>query len=281
MKIVTRAKEMQDLSLQWKKEGKRIALVPTMGYLHEGHLSLVDAARSRADIVVMSVFVNPTQFGPLEDFEKYPRDLQRDQALAEGRGVDCLFVPENGDMYPEGAQTFVTVNELSRNLCGAFRPGHFRGVATIVAKLFLIVLPDVAVFGEKDYQQLKVIERMARDLFLRVEVLGIPTLREGNGLAMSSRNVYLNDAERAEALNLSRSIALAQEMLRGGERNAERIARKARELLESGPGTKVQYAEIVDAETLQPVTTVQGPCRFILAVYLNGKRLIDNGPLLP
>jgi len=281
MKILTRAKEMQDQSLQWKREGKRIALVPTMGSLHEGHLSLVDAARARADVVVMSIYVNPTQFGPLEDFEKYPRDLDRDRSLAEGRGADCLFAPDNREIYPDGAQTFVTVPDLSRGLCGAFRPGHFRGVATIVAKLFLIVQPDLAVFGEKDYQQLKVIQRMAQDLFIPVEVLGIPTLREANGLAMSSRNVYLNEAERVEALNLSRAIALAQEMLRGGERRAGVIANKVRELLESGKGTTVQYAEIVDSQNLEPVIDIQGPCRLILAVYLNGKRLIDNGALLP
>ncbi|MFO1463434.1 MAG: pantoate--beta-alanine ligase [bacterium] len=279
MKILTKAGDMQALAREWRRDGKRLALVPTMGYLHEGHLSLVDEARRHADLVAMSIYVNPTQFGPQEDFEKYPRDLERDRALAEARGVDALFVPDNAEMYPEGAQTFVTVTELTRGLCGAFRPGHFRGVTTVVAKLFLIAEPDVAVFGEKDYQQLKVIQRMVKDLHMPVEVIGLPTLRGPDGLALSSRNVYLNDEERAEALNLSRSIALAQELRRQGERRAAVIQAKVLELLGSGKNTAVQYAEIVDAESLEEVEQIEKPCRLILAVYINGKRMIDNGPL--
>lgn len=279
MRQIESVREMQEWSAGQRLAGKRLALVPTMGYLHEGHLSLVDEARRRADRVAMSIFVNPTQFGPNEDFEKYPRDLPRDRALAESRGVDVLFFPAAAEMYPPGDQTAVTVSELSRGLCGAFRPGHFRGVATVVAKLFLIAQPHVAVFGEKDYQQLKVIQRMALDLHMPVEVVGLPTLREKEGLAMSSRNAYLSEAERAEALNISRAIATAQDAAKGGERRTAALRERALAVLAEGKNTIVQYLEIVDAETLEPVETLDRPSRIILAVYLNGKRLIDNGPL--
>jgi len=279
MRQIESVREMQEWSAGQRAAGKRLALVPTMGYLHEGHLSLVDEARRRADRVAMSIFVNPTQFGPNEDFEKYPRDLPRDRALAESRGVDVLFVPAAAEMYPPGDQTAVTVSELSRGLCGAFRPGHFRGVATVVAKLFLIAQPHVAVFGEKDYQQLKIIQRMARDLHIPVEVVGLPTLREKEGLAMSSRNAYLSEAERAEALNISRAIAAAQDAAQGGERRTALLRERALAVLAEGKNTVVQYLEIVDAETLEPVEVLDRPSRLILAVYLNGKRLIDNGPL--
>lgn len=279
MRQIESVREMQEWSAGQRLAGKRLALVPTMGYLHEGHLSLVDEARRRADRVAMSIFVNPTQFGPNEDFEKYPRDLPRDRALAESRGVDVLFFPAAAEMYPPGDQTAVTVSELSRGLCGAFRPGHFRGVATVVAKLFLIAQPHVAVFGEKDYQQLKVIQRMALDLHMPVEVVGLPTLREKEGLAMSSRNAYLSEAERAEALNISRAIAAAQDAAKGGERRTAALRERALVVLAEGKNTIVQYLEIVDAETLEPVEALDRPSRIILAVYLNGKRLIDNGPL--
>ncbi|MCC6272355.1 MAG: pantoate--beta-alanine ligase [Deltaproteobacteria bacterium] len=279
MRQIESIREMQEWSAGQRLAGKRLALVPTMGYLHEGHLSLVDEARRRADLVAMSIFVNPTQFGPNEDFEKYPRDLPRDRALAESRGVDILFVPAAAEMYPPGDQTFVTVAELSRGLCGAFRPGHFRGVATIVAKLFLIAQPHVAVFGEKDYQQLKIIQRMARDLHMPVEVVGLPTLREKEGLAMSSRNAYLSEAERAEAWNISRAIAAARDAAQSGERRTAALRERALAVLAEGKNTIVQYLEIVDAETLESVETLDRPSRLILAVYLNGKRLIDNGPL--
>ncbi len=279
MRQIESVREMQEWSAAQRLAGKRLALVPTMGYLHEGHLSLVDEARRRADLVAMSIFVNPTQFGPNEDFEKYPRDLTRDRALAESRGVDVLFVPTAAEMYPPGDQTSVTVAELSRGLCGPFRPGHFRGVATVVAKLFLIAQPHVAVFGEKDYQQLKVIQRMARDLHIPVEVVGVPTRREAEGLAMSSRNAYLSEAERMEALNISRAIAAAQDLAKQGERRTAALRERASAVLAEGKNTIVQYLEIVDAETLEPVETLDRPSRIILAVYLNGKRLIDNGPL--
>lgn len=279
MRQVEAVREMQAWSSEQRLAGKRIALVPTMGYLHEGHLSLVDEARRRADLVAMSIFVNPTQFGPNEDFEKYPRDLPRDRAMAEARGVDVLFVPSAAEMYPPGDQTSVTIAELSRGLCGPFRPGHFRGVATVVAKLFLIAQPHVAVFGEKDYQQLKILQRMVRDLHMPVEVVGLPTLREKEGLAMSSRNAYLSEAERMEALNISRAVAAAQDAAKGGERRTAALRERALAVLAEGKNTIVQYLEIVDAETLEPVEALDRPSRIILAVYLNGKRLIDNGPL--
>lgn len=279
MRQIETVREMREWSESQRTAGRRLALVPTMGYLHEGHLSLVDEARRRADWVVMSIFVNPTQFGPNEDFEKYPRDLPRDRALAESRGVDVLFVPSAAEMYPPGDQTSVTVAELSRGLCGPFRPGHFRGVATVVAKLFLIAQPHVAVFGEKDYQQLKVIQRMVRDLHMPVEVVGLPTLREAEGLAMSSRNAYLSEAERTEALNISRAIAAAQGLAKQGERRTTALRERALAVLADGKNTTVQYLEIVDAETLEPVENLTSPARLIMAVYLNGKRLIDNGPL--
>lgn len=279
MRQIESIREMQEWSAEQRLAGKRLALVPTMGYLHGGHLSLVDEARRRADWVAMSIFVNPTQFGPNEDFEKYPRDLPRDRAFAESRGVDVLFVPSAAEMYPPGDQTAVTVAQLSRGLCGAFRPGHFRGVATVVAKLFLIAQPHVAVFGEKDYQQLKVIQRMVRDLHIPVEVVGLPTLREKDGLAMSSRNAYLSEAERGEALNISRAIATAQDLAKGGERRAAALRERALAVLAEGKNTIVQYLEIVDGETLEPMEILDKSSRLILAVYLNGKRLIDNGPL--
>ncbi|MCE9624573.1 MAG: pantoate--beta-alanine ligase [Deltaproteobacteria bacterium] len=279
MRRIPSARDMQSQALEWRASGKRIAFVPTMGYLHEGHLRLVDEAKRRADIVVMSIYVNPTQFGPLEDFEKYPRDLERDAAMAEARGVDCLFIPDSADIYPPGHQTFVTVEDLSRGLCGVFRPGHFRGVATVVAALFLIVQPHVAVFGEKDYQQLKVIQRMALDLHMPVEVVGLPTVREATGLAMSSRNAYLSEAEKLEALKLGRAILLAQDLARGGEKRVAVIAEKGRDLLAEGGDLRIQYAEIVDAETLASLEVLDKPARLILAVYINKKRLIDNGPL--
>ncbi|MCC7343377.1 MAG: pantoate--beta-alanine ligase [Deltaproteobacteria bacterium] len=279
MRQIESIREMQEWSAGQRLAGKRLALVPTMGYLHEGHLSLVDEARRRADLVAMSIFVNPTQFGPNEDFEKYPRDLPRDRALAESRGVDVLFVPAAAEMYPPGDQTAVTVAQLSRGLCGAFRPGHFRGVATVVAKLFLIAQPHVAVFGEKDYQQLKILQRMVRDLHMPVEVVGLPTLREKEGLAMSSRNAYLSEAERMEALNISRAIAAARDAAQSGERRTAALRERALAVLAEGKNTVVQYLEIVDAGTLEPAEVLDRPARLILAVYLNGKRLIDNGPL--
>ena len=281
MQIFRTVREMQAWSLGRRAEGRRIALVPTMGALHEGHLALIDAAKKQADEVVLSIYVNPTQFGPQEDFDKYPRTFDRDSDLAEQRGVAAIFAPSNEEMYPAGHQTFVTVTELSRGLCGAFRPGHFRGVTTVVAKLFLIVQPQRAFFGEKDYQQLKVIQRMVADLNIPVEVIGVETVRDPDGLAMSSRNAYLSPEERAEALAISRSIALAQDLVKQGTHDCKNILDQVQGLLFQGKFTMVQYAEIVDEEMLAPLAAVERPARLILAVYINGKRLIDNGPLRP
>ncbi|HCU25059.1 MAG TPA: pantoate--beta-alanine ligase [Deltaproteobacteria bacterium] len=277
MKIIRSISEMQSLALRQRESGRRIGLVPTMGSLHEGHLCLVDAAKQRTDFVVLSLFVNPTQFGPQEDFSRYPRDFERDRRLAEERGVDVLFAPEAAEVYPPGHQTFVVVTELSRGLCGAFRPGHFRGVATVVAALFMMTQPQLAVFGEKDYQQLAVIRRMVRDLHIPVSILGLSTLRDADGLALSSRNAYLSAEERAEALGIPRAIAAAQERFHQGERRAAVLIETAASILAQGKSTVLQYLEMVDAETLESVESIARPARLMTAVLVNGKRLIDNG----
>lgn len=279
MKIIQSVSDMQDQSLGLKKEGKRLALVPTMGQLHEGHLSLVDAARGESDVVVLSIFVNPTQFGPGEDFEQYPRDLERDSQLAKGRGVDILFHPDAAEVYPPGDQSMVLVTELTRGLCGPFRPGHFRGVTTVVAKLLLMVQPDVMVLGEKDFQQLVVLKRMVRDLHFPVKILAAPTLREEGGLAMSSRNIYLNQKERQEALNIYRGLQRAQQLLGEGERRAARLLEEARQVITSGGQIQVEYLEIVNPETLEALEKVNSEARILTAVRLNEKRLIDNLPM--
>lgn len=281
MDIIASVKQMQDQALALKRQGKRIALVPTMGFLHEGHLRLVDAARAKADFVVMSLFVNPTQFGPHEDFEKYPRNLEKDSALAAGRGVDLLFTPVASEMYPAGHQTSIVVTELTRGLCSASRPGHFRGVATVVAKLFLIAQPDAAVFGEKDYQQLQVIRRMVKDLQFPVEVVGVPTVREADGLAMSSRNSYLSPEARRQAAQLHAALSRAQELLAEGERSGALLKAEAVKTLQEIPDIRIEYVEVVDADDLQTLETVDRPGRLMLAVHLHGTRLIDNASLIP
>ncbi len=271
--------EMQEISRCWKKSGERVGFVPTMGYLHEGHLSLVDHAKRSNDRVVLSVFVNPTQFGPGEDFAAYPRDLLRDQQLAAGRGVDVFFHPQASEVYAPGDQTSVVVTELSRGLDGPIRPGHFRGVTTVVTKLLLMVLPDQIFMGEKDYQQLKIIERLVQDLKFPVRVVGVETQRDPDGLAMSSRNVYLNAEERQSALRISSALRLAQQQVRQGERNLEKILQQVYEELRGGVGIQVEYAQIVDPENLQELHQLTKPARLLLAVRVQGKRLIDNGPL--
>lgn len=279
MKIIQSVSDMQNQSLRLKKEGKRLALVPTMGQLHEGHLSLVDAVRGESDVVVLSIFVNPTQFGPGEDFEQYPRDLKGDSQLAEGRGVDILFYPDAAGVYPPGDQSTVLVTELTRGLCGPFRPGHFRGVTTVVTKLLLMVQPDVMVLGEKDFQQLVVLKRMVKDLHFPVKILAVPTLREEGGLAMSSRNIYLSPKERQEALNIYRGLQRAQQLLKEGEPRVARLLEEARDVITSGGQIQVEYLEIVDPETLEPLERVNSEARILTAVRLNEKRLIDNLPL--
>jgi len=273
---------MQALSGEWRREGLRIAFVPTMGSLHEGHRRLLEEGRRRGDRLVLSVFVNPTQFGPGEDFERYPRDLARDGAIAEGAGTDVLFAPAAEEVYPSGRPlTRVTVAGLTDRLCGKSRPGHFDGVTTVVAKLFNIVKPHVALFGEKDYQQLVAVRRMARDLDFDLEVTGVETVREPDGLAMSSRNVYLAPEDREAALSLSRGVARAREAAAAGERSAEKIIEIVREVIAAHPQNAIDYVELVNPETLEGVTVLRAEARLMLAVRVRGTRLIDNAALRP
>jgi len=277
MKVVKNIKEMQSISESLRKTGKSIGFVPTMGYLHDGHMSLVERARKENDIVVMSIFVNPVQFAPGEDFDRYPRDIERDKKIAQEGGVDYLFVPEVSEMYPEGYSTYVEVEGITEVLCGAKRPGHFRGVATVVTKLFNIVKPHRAYFGKKDFQQLKVIERLVKDLNFDVEVIGCPIVREKDGLAMSSRNVYLSPKERESATSLYRALKLAKELIEKGERNPETIKSKMEEFILSHPHVKaIDYIEIVDSETLKPVDEIKEGTLIALAVFVGNARLIDN-----
>ncbi|WP_457679551.1 pantoate--beta-alanine ligase [Thermovibrio sp.] len=277
MRVVKKVKEMQSIGLNLKKTGKEVGFVPTMGYLHEGHLSLVRRARRENEVVVVSIFVNPTQFGPNEDFERYPRDLERDLELLKKEGVDLVFTPSAEEIYPEGFSTSVEVKGLTEGLCGAKRPGHFRGVATIVAKLLNIVMPERAYFGEKDYQQLQVIKRLVSDLNIPVKVVGCPIVREEDGLALSSRNTYLSKKERESALSLYRGLKLAKELFERGERKPERIKKEVRKLILSHPKVeKIDYVEIVDGTTLKPVNEVKEGDLIALAVFVGKTRLIDN-----
>jgi pantoate--beta-alanine ligase len=250
--------------------------VPTMGYLHEGHLSLVRRARAENDRVAVSIFVNPTQFGPHEDYSRYPRDLERDLRLLEPLGVDLVFVPSVEEMYPPGFQTWVIVEEVSRPLEGASRPGHFRGVATVVAKLFHILQPDRAYFGQKDAQQTVVIRRMVQDLNIPVEIVICPTVREPDGLAMSSRNTYLNPEERRAATVLFRALQAAKARYEAGERDAERLREAMREVIRAEPLARIDYVSVAHPETLQELERVEGPALLSLAVYIGTTRLIDN-----
>ena len=276
MEVVREIGEVRRLLEPARRAGKSIGLVPTMGYLHEGHLSLVEKARVENDRVVVSIFVNPTQFGPGEDSQRYPRDLPRDLDLCARAGVGLVFTPEPSEMYPAGFQTRVEVESLSQGLCGGSRPGHFRGVATVVAKLFAIVQPDRAYFGEKDAQQLRVIERMTMDLSLPVRIVPVPTLRESDGLAMSSRNVYLGAEERRAALVLYRALMLARDLTAAGMRQAAEIKRRMLSLIEAEPMARLDYLAIVDSDTLVPVEELQKPVLIALAVYIGKTRLIDN-----
>ncbi len=281
MEVIKSISDMKEKSAFFKKKGETIGFVPTMGYLHEGHLSLVRLAKKRADRVVVSIFVNPLQFGPSEDYHVYPRDLERDFSLLEKEGVDVVFVPDDKEMYPPDYQTYVEVTRLTQGLCGAFRPGHFKGVTTVVLKLFNIVKPDIAVFGEKDYQQLKVIQQMVKDLNLDVEIIPHPIVREEAGLAMSSRNAYLSEEERHSAVALYQSLKMAERIIHDGERDAERVKTLIRDYLEKFPHNKVQYVEIVDPETLESVAEIKGPVLIALAVFVGKTRLIDNRLVKP
>ena len=269
--------EMQKISKVYKKNGKTIGFVPTMGYLHEGHISLIRCAKRENDIVIVSIFVNPIQFGENEDLDKYPRDIKRDLTICNNEGVDIVFNPSYEDMYPEGFQTYVVVEELTKGLCGDYRPGHFKGVTTVVTKLFNIVKPDRAYFGKKDYQQFKVIQRMVKDLNMDVEVIGCPLIREEDGLAMSSRNKYLSPEERESALSLSRALFRAKEMFEEGERSAEKLKEEMERIILSYPHVKeIQYIEIVDPETLKPKKEAERGDVIALAVFVGDTRLIDN-----
>lgn len=271
--------KIDDLTTKLKEErrmGKSIGFVPTMGYLHEGHLSLVRQSVKDNDLTVVSIFVNPIQFGPGEDFNRYPRDVERDKRLLEKEGVNYLFFPSDDEMYPPGFKTFVEVAELGKKLCGKSRPGHFRGVTTVVLKLFNIVQPDRAYFGQKDAQQAIIIKKMSKDLNLSVDIVVMPIVREEDGLAMSSRNVYLNEEGRKNSTVLYKSLKEAEKMIKMGERDAEKIINRMREVIMSSPEALIDYIEIVDTEELNPVNPIVGRVLIALAVYIGKARLIDN-----
>ena len=296
MKLVHTIEEVRGISRAAKREGKKLGLVPTMGALHEGHLSLVRAAKTKSDIVAVSIFVNPTQFGPKEDFSRYPRTLEKDFELLEREGVDLVFAPSVEEMYPKGESpsklqsgrplqapslTWVTVEELSDRLCGKSRPGHFRGVATVVAKLFNIVEPDVAFFGQKDAAQVAVIKRVVQDLNIPVQIEVCPIVREPDGLALSSRNAYLSSDERKMALVLHASLQRAQKLFDDGERDAAKIRASAKQAFVWQPAVKLDYFEIVDSDTLEPVGEIDKPALVAVAALVGNTRLIDNILLEP
>jgi len=276
MKIINSPKEIQRYCNFLRIEGKTIGLVPTMGAFHEGHLSLMRQARLDNDVVVTSIFVNPTQFGPNEDYEAYPRDLESDSKMASDVGVDIIFAPTARDMYPKGYATFVNVEGITEKMCGAKRPGHFRGVTTVVSKLFNIVSPHLAYFGQKDAQQCAVIKRMTEDLNFDIDIIIMPTVREADGLAMSSRNKYLNPEERQSALVLIRSLALAKDLIKNVETNASTIYQEMLSLINDEPSAKVDYISIVDSGNLEAKENIKGSVLIALAVYIVKTRLIDN-----
>lgn len=276
MRVVHSPAEVQRIAGEASASGKIVGVVPTMGALHEGHLSLVRTAREECDLVIVTVFVNPTQFGPAEDFEKYPRSLDQDTALSEAAGADLVFAPSAADMYPPAYQNYVETGPLAERLCGASRPGHFRGVATVVLKLLNLTRAARAYFGEKDYQQLRVIQQMASDFNLPVVVVPVPTVREADGLAMSSRNRYLAADERRAALVLKQSLDLAAESWARGERGPEALGDSVRGVIESEPLARVDYVEVVDPATLQPAVEGAPQVLIALAVFIGAARLIDN-----
>lgn len=280
METITSIEEMQKRCLAAKQAGHSIAFVPTMGYLHQGHLSLLREGRQRGDLLVLSIFVNPTQFGQGEDFEDYPRDLLQDSKLADEVGVDILFAPEARAMYPAGYATYVDVERLTETLCGASRPGHFRGVTTVVNKLFNIVQPHVALFGRKDFQQLAVIRQMVSDLNLPVEVVGLPIVREADGLAMSSRNVYLTPAQRTQAMQLSAALRASTGRARSGEHRAKVLLDEAHEMLAALPEARIDYIRICHQHSLEDMAQVDENAVMLLAVHVGQTRLIDNAYLL-
>lgn len=277
MKIVSTKIEVREQVKQWRKEGLTVGFVPTMGYLHEGHESLVKRAVAENDKVVVSIFVNPMQFGPKEDLATYPRDLEADSKLCEAAGASLIFHPEPEEMYEEAFCSYVDMNGLTNALCGLSRPVHFRGVCTVVNKLFNIVMPDKAYFGEKDAQQLAVVKRMVKDLDMDIEIVGCPIIREEDGLAKSSRNTYLSEEGRKEALVLSKSIFAGKQMVLDGEMDASVVIKAMRDIIESAPMAKIDYVEIVDVNTMKSIEKIQGEILCAIAVYIGDEaRLIDN-----
>lgn len=277
MKVVSTIKEVREQVKTWRREGKTVGLVPTMGYLHEGHESLIKRAVEENDAVVVSIFVNPMQFGPTEDLDSYPRDLEADSKLCENAGAALIFHPEPEEMYEEGFCSFVDMSGITEALCGLSRPVHFRGVCTVVNKLFNIVMPDKAYFGEKDAQQLAVVKRMVKDLNMDIEIVGCPIIREADGLAKSSRNTYLSPESRKSAVILSKAIFMGKKMVEDGERDAKKVTTAMRELIESVPLTEIDYVELVDISTMKSIEKIQGEILCAIAVKVGGEaRLIDN-----
>jgi pantoate--beta-alanine ligase len=276
MKVIKHKRPMQETAENLRAAGEKIGFVPTMGFLHEGHLSLIQLARNNCDILIVSIYVNPTQFAPNEDFDSYPRDFFRDEKLCRQENVDILFYPDDSEMYPKDFRTYVFTEELSRTMCGISRPDHFRGVTTIVSKLFHIVKPHIAVFGQKDAQQVLIIRRMAEDLDFDTEILTGPIIREKDGLALSSRNKYLSAPERAQASSLYKSLLLASELIRQGERDPKVIKNEMKKLLDESDMIRTDYIEIVEYNLLKPVTVITEGVLIALAVYIGGVRLIDN-----
>lgn len=276
MRVTGIIRDVREQVKTWKSEGRSVGLVPTMGFLHEGHESLIARAAKENDKVVVSDFVNPIQFGANEDLSSYPRDFDRDKGICEAAGADLLFHPEAGELYLPDFSTYVEADGVSAGLCGKSRPTHFRGVCTVVCKLFNIVCPDRAYFGQKDAQQLAVIRRMTRDLDMDVEIIGCPIVREADGLAKSSRNTYLNEEERKAALALSKAVFCGEEMIRRGERDAAAVAAAMRDVLSSEPLARADYVEIVDADTVRPLERAEGRVLGAVAAYIGTTRLIDN-----
>ena len=276
MKIILNIKQVQDYAKRVRAKGKTIGFVPTMGYLHKGHLSLIRQAHKDCDIVIISIYVNPTQFGPKEDLKKYPRDLKRDKKLARSAGVDVIFLPTNKIMYPDGFLTYVDIGKITEVLCGASRPGHFRGVATIVSKLCNIIQPDIAYFGQKDAQQARVIQKMVHDLNFSIKIKVMPIIREHDGIAMSSRNKYLSTKERKNAVVLYQSLKLAKKLIKQGQKNTKIIKSRMKSLILAKQSAKIDYVSIVDSENLTPIKRVKKGSLIAVAVKIGKTRLVDN-----